>query len=216
MNCISCGNPIADGARFCINCGTPVGQAAQPVMQQQFPPAGQSVEVTYGSSSQQVIPYIPPKMEYGNIIIPMHRRYRILCPDCGHVTDNIKKDETAGYPCPVCGKTYAYAGQLLMYRIPSFYPLHTIHKTTVVVDGREYGELIDREPVRVMLGPGTHMVTVGGYCLHCPQQYQITVSPQYNTFAFKFQLVYTGPFTYPGRGTSNDFKPCAPEEIPNI
>jgi len=216
MNCISCGNPIADGARFCINCGTPVGQAAQPVMQQQFPPAGQSVEVTYGSSSQQVIPYIPPKMENGNIIIPVHRRYRILCPDCGHVTDNIKKDETAGYPCPVCGKTYAYAGQLLMYRIPSFYPLHTIQKTTVVVDGREYGELIDREPVRVMLGPGTHMVTVGGYCLHCPQQYQITVSPQYNTFAFKFQLVYTGPFTYPGRGTSNDFKPCAPEEIPNI
>ena len=86
----------------------------------------------------------------------------------------------------------------------------------VMIDGREYGELVDRDPVRVMMVPGTHTFTIGGYGIHRPQQYQITVTPEYNTFAFKFQLIYTGPFTYPGKGTSNEFKPCAPEEIPNI
>lgn len=227
MFCIKCGNQLNEGAAFCSNCGTPAGvtpqnqQAPQsPVpqqaVQQQVPQAGASVQVNYDESSRQIIPYEPPVMDGGNIIIPVHRRYRIFCPDCGHVTDNIKKDTSAGYPCPVCGKAYAYAGQLLMYRQPDFYPLHAIQKTKVMVDGRECGDLVDRDPVRLMLGPGTHMVTVGGYGLHQPQQFQITVTPEFNTFAFKFHLIYTGPFTYPGRGTINEFKPCAPEDIPNI
>ena len=214
MNCINCGNPLSEGSRFCTVCGAPVAAPAPQV--QQPVQSGSSIQVDYDASSQQVIPYAPPVMEGGNIIIPLHRRYKIFCPDCGHVTDNIKNDASAGYPCPVCGKAYAYAGQLLMYRIPSFYPLHTIHRTTIMVDGREYGELVDREPTRVMLGPGTHMVAVGGYGLHNPMQYKIDVSPEYNTYAFKFTFVYTGPFTYPGRGTSNEFRPCSPEEIPNI
>jgi predicted RNA-binding Zn-ribbon protein involved in translation (DUF1610 family) len=219
MFCIKCGKPLNEGASFCSNCGTPAGEASQAPQTPQAPQAlqdGTSINVSYDESSQQVIPYEPPVMEGGNIIIPVHRRYRIFCPDCGHVTDNIKKDTSAGYPCPVCGKAYAYAGQLLMYRQPDFYPLHAIQKTTVMLDGRECGDLVDRDPVRLMLGPGTHMVTVGGYGLHRPQQYQITVTPEFNTFAFKFQLVYTGPFTYPGRGTINEFKPCRPEDIPNI
>lgn len=219
MFCIKCGKSLNEGASFCSNCGTPAGEASQAPQTPQAPQAlqdGTSINVSYDESSQQVIPYEPPVMEGGNIIIPVHRRYRIFCPDCGHVTDNIKKDTSAGYPCPVCGKAYAYAGQLLMYRQPDFYPLHAIQKTTVMLDGRECGDLVDRDPVRLMLGPGTHMVTVGGYGLHRPQQYQITVTPEFNTFAFKFQLVYTGPFTYPGRGTINEFKPCRPEDIPNI
>ena len=216
MFCIKCGNQINEGSAFCTNCGTPTGAAPQSPQSPQVPQAGTSIDVSYDASLQQVIPYVPPVMDGGNIIIPLHRRYRIFCPDCGHVSDSIKKDTTAGYPCPVCGKTYAYAGQLLMYRQPDFYPLHAIHKTTVVVDGMEYGDLVDRDPVRIMLTPGTHTVTVGGYGLRRPQQYQIAVSPEYNTFAFKFRMVYTGPFTYPGRGTTNEFNPCAPEDIPNI
>ena len=216
---IKCGNQLNEGSAFCTNCGTPAGaapQAPQNPQAQQAPQGGTSVNVTYDSSSQQVIPYVPPVIENGNIIIPVHRRYRIFCPDCGHVTDSIKKDNSAGYPCPVCGKAYAYAGQLLLYKIPSFYPLHVVHRIYILIDGMEYGELVDRDPVRVMLSPGTHMVTVRGNGISRPMQYQINVSPEYNTFAFKFHLIYTGPFTYPGKGTTNEFKSCAPEEIPNI
>ena len=198
MNCVKCGNPLPEGTKFCGSCGMPVPVEPQP----------KPVRV--------VIPYEPPKMEGGNIIIPLQHRYRILCPDCGRVSDTLKWDQSAGYPCPVCGKAYSYAGQLLLYKIPSFYPLHTVHKIFIMIDGLEYGELLDREPTRVMLSPGTHMVTVRGNGISRPMQYQINVSPEYNTFAFKFQLIYTGPFTYPGKGTSNEFKPCAPEDIPNI
>lgn len=47
-------------------------------------------------------------------------------------------------------------------------------------------------------------------------QFQIIVSPEYFNFAFKFNLVYHGPWTYPGRGIPMEFTQCAPEEIPDI
>ena len=198
MKCYKCGNVMSDDAKFCNACGTPV-----PVQPPVEPPV-------------TLIPYQPPRMEGGNIIIPIQRKYRIYCPDCGHVTDSIKRDETAGYPCPVCGKAYAYAGQILFYRMGSFYPLYVVHTVNIVIDGCEYGNITSQESVRVMVGPGSHLVTCGGYGLQKPMQYRVDITPEYNTFAFKFNLIYNGPFTYPGRGTSNEFKPCKPEEIPNI
>ena len=85
-----------------------------------------------------------------------------------------------------------------------------------MIDGVEYGQIANQESVRVLIGPGSHMITCSSYGLQTPMQYKIDVSPEFNTFAFKFNLIYNGPFTYPGRGTSNEFKPCRPEEIPNI
>ena len=219
MFCVKCGSSLAEGAAFCSNCGTPAGsapQAAPGVQPAQAPQEGSSVQVDYDSSSHQVIPYIPPVMEGGNIIVPMHRRYRILCPDCRHVSNDIKRDASAGYACPVCGKAYAYAAQVLFYRMGSFHPLYVAHKISIMIDGVEYGEIANQESVRVLIGPGSHMVTCGGYGLQRPMQYKIDVSPEFNTFAFKFNLIYNGPFTYPGRGTSNEFRPCMPEEIPNL
>ena len=196
MNCSKCGNLLGEGAKFCNNCGTPAPEnpAEEPV----------------------TIPYVPPVMEGGNIIIPEGRRFRILCPDCGRVSDDIKRDKTAGYTCPVCKKAYAYAGQLLIYRMGSFHPLYIARQITIVIDGREYGIIANHESVRVMLGPSPHVVGCNSYGLRNPMQYKINVTPETNTFAFKFNLIYTGPFTYPGRGTSNEFTPCAPQEIPYI
>lgn len=222
MFCIKCGNQLAEGASFCTNCGTPTGAtppaaaAAQPQQAPQAPQAGTTINVDYNSSSQQVIPYQAPVMQGGNIIIPMHRRYRILCPDCRRVSNDIKKDDSAGYACPVCGKTYVYAAQVLFYRMGSFHPLYVARKINIVIDNVEYGEIANQESVRVLIGPGSHMVTCGGYGLQRPMAYKIDVTPEFNTFAFKFNLIYNGPFTYPGRGTSNEFMPCMPEEIPNI
>ena len=222
MFCIKCGNQLAEGASFCTNCGTPTGAtppaaaAAQPQQAPQAPQAGTTINVDYNSSSQQVIPYQAPVMQGGNIIIPMHRRYRILCPDCRRVSNDIKKDDSAGYACPVCGKTYVYAAQVLFYRMGSFHPLYVARKINIVIDNVEYGEIANQESVRVLIGPGSHMVTCGGYGLQRPMAYKIDVTPEFNTFAFKFNLIYNGPFTYPGKGTSNEFKPCLPEEIPNI
>ena len=218
MNCTQCENPMADDARFCTVCGTPV--AAQQTVQQpvQQPVAAQGQPPMQPQAEEPVmsIPYLPPKMEGGNIIIPMHRRFRILCPDCRHVSNDIKKDTSAGYACPVCGKAYAYAAQVLIYRMGSFHPLYVARQINIMIDGVEYGQIANQESVRVLIGPGSHMITCSSYGLQTPMQYKIDVSPEFNTFAFKFNLIYNGPFTYPGRGTSNEFKPCAPEEIPNI
>lgn len=210
MNCVKCGNPLGEGAAFCTNCGNPAGgtpQAAQ---------AGTTINVTYDSSSQQVIPYEPPVMQDGKLIVPLHRRYRILCPDCRRVSNDIKSDATAGYACPVCGKAYAYAGQLLVYRMGSFHPLYVARQINIMIDGVDYGQIANQESVRIMLTPGSHIVACSSYGLRNPMSYKIDVSPENNTFAFKFNLIYNGPFTYPGKGTSNEFKPCLPEEIPNI
>ncbi len=196
MNCVKCGNPVGEGAKFCINCGTPVN--AEP--QEKVVP----------------VPYIPAVMAGGNIIIPVGRRFRILCPDCRRISDDIKRDTTAGYTCPVCKKTYAYMGQLLLYRMGTFHPLYMARQINIVIDGCEYGCIGNQESVRVMLSPGQHVVGCTSYGLRNPMQYKINVTPETNTFAYKFNLIYTGPFTYPGRGTTNEFKQCAPEEIPNI
>ena len=94
MFCIKCGNQLAEGVSFCTNCGTPAGSAPQDAaaaQPQQTPQAGTTINVDYDSSSQQVIPYQAPVMQDGNIIIPMHRKYRILCPDCRHVSNDIKR-----------------------------------------------------------------------------------------------------------------------------
>ena len=218
MNCIQCGNPMADDARFCTVCGTPVAaqQTVQQPVQQPVAAQGQPPMQPQAEAPVMSIPYLPPKMEGGNIIIPMHRRFRILCPDCRHVSNDIKKDATAGYACPVCGKAYAYAAQVLFYRMGSWRPLYVARQINIMIDGVEYGEIANQESVRVLIGPGSHMITCGGYGLQRPMQYKIDVTPEFNTFAFKFNLIYNGPFTYPGRGTSNEFKPCRPEEIPNI
>ena len=218
MNCIQCGNPMADDARFCTVCGTPVAaqQTVQQPVQQPVAAQGQPPMQPQAEAPVMSIPYLPPKMEGGNIIIPMHRRFRILCPDCRHVSNDIKKDATAGYACPVCGKAYAYAAQVLFYRMGSWRPLYVARQINIMIDGVEYGEIANQESVRVLIGPGSHMITCGGYGLQRPMQYKIDITPEFNTYAFKFNLIYTGPFTYPGRGTTNEFKQCAPEEIPNI
>lgn len=196
MNCTKCGNPVGEGAKFCISCGNPV--------------------TTDSTPKPEPLPYVAPAMEGGNIIIPVGRKYRIFCPDCKTVVNGIKSDTTAGYPCPSCGKAYAYMGQLLIYRMGSFHPLYIARHINIDVDGLDYGFLLNHESVRIMLGPGTHTVGCFGYGLRRPMQYRIEVSPENYNFAFKFNLIYNGPFTYPGRGTSNELLPCRPEEIPYI
>ena len=118
MFCIKCGNQLNEGSAFCTNCGTPAGAASQTPQAPQAPQDGTSINVTYGESSQQVIPYVPPVIENGNIIIPVHRRYWIFCPDCGHVTDSIKKDTSAGYP-GVQGLTET-SGKQFPFSVPRF------------------------------------------------------------------------------------------------
>ena len=198
MNCVKCGNPLSEGAKFCSVCGMPV-----PVE----PPA---------EPTRVVVPYEPARMEGGNIIIPLNHRYRILCPDCGRVSEALKTDQTPGYPCPVCKKAYAYMGQVLFYRMGSFYPLYAPLHAYMYIDGHEYGSLMNQDSVRLMIGPGPHTIAVKLQGMNRPLEYKLEVTPQYNTFAFKYALIYKGPFSYPGRGIPNELNPCAPEEIPNI
>ena len=198
MNCYMCGKPMADDAKFCMSCGTPA--AVQPPKQ----------------PVRTAFPYIPARMEGGNIIIPTGRRYRVHCPDCGRVSDDLKRDESAGYPCPVCKKAYAYMGQVLFYRMGSFRPIHAALRANMFVDGLDYGVLMGRDSARLMVGPGNHKIAVKLQGMNRPLEYMINVTPEYNTFAFKYALIYKGPFTYPGQGIPNELRPCRPEEIPNI
>ncbi len=226
MNCVKCGNPIAEGNRFCMICGTPVQAQAQP--QAAAPAAGpapapgpaqfQAPPVTPApNAAPQELPYAPPVMQGGNCIIPVGRTFRIRCPDCGHVSDDIKRDATAGYPCPVCKKAYAYGGQLLIYRMGSFHPVIMGVPYQVIINGVEYGELRNHSSVRIMLPSGTHTVCCGHLQpKKLTDQFQITVSPQYYNFAFKFNIIYR-PFGLPGdHGYPIEFKQSNPEEIPYI
>ena len=226
MNCVKCGNALPEGNRFCMICGTPVGapvqsQAAAPAAapapgpaQFQAPPVSANPDP---NANPQEIPYAPPVMQGGNCIIPVGRTFRIRCPDCGHVSDDIKRDTTAGYPCPVCKKAYAYGGQLLIYRMGSFHPVIMGVPYQVIINGVEYGNLRNHSSVRIMLPAGTHTVCCGHLQTgKLTNQFQITVSPQYYNFAFKFNIIYSGPFGLPGQGYPIEFKQSAPEEIPYI
>lgn len=217
MNCVKCGSVVADGANFCMTCGTPVTSAGHPAVQTAPGPAP---DPQADPSSQQiqapVIPYYQPVMEGGNITLPVSRKFRVRCPDCGRVSDDIKRDQTVGFPCPVCKKAYAYAGQLLIYRMGCFYPLYAAAPMSVIVDGIDYGRITNQESVRIMLSAGPHVVCCGGINTKKSDAFQIVVSPETNNFAFKLNLVYHGPWSYPGRGIPMEFTQCAPEEIPNI
>ena len=223
MNCVKCGNPIAEGNRFCMICGTPVQAQAQP--QAAAPAAGpapapgpaqfQAPPVTAEPNAPQELPYAPPVMQGGNCIIPVGRTFRIRCPDCGHVSDDIKRDTTAGYPCPVCKKAYAYGGQLLIYRMGSFHPLIIGGTYKVFIDGVDFGEIRNHSSVRIMIPSGTHTVCCGRFN-KMSNQFQITVNPQYYNFAFKFNIIYRR-FGLPGDGGFPvEFMQSNPEEIPYI
>lgn len=225
MYCIKCGSVIGEGNKFCMKCGTPVGSMPQaapepapgpapapgpvytPVQAEPMP--GQAEEV-------QTVPYYQPVMDGAYITLPMGRKYRVFCPDCGQASDNIKNDTGVGFACSFCNRAYAYCGQLLVYRMGSFYPLYAGLPMSIIVDGIDYGRIANQESVRVMLPPGQHEICCGNISAKRSNAFQITVSPEYNNFAFKFNLVYHGPWTYPGRGVPMEFTQCAPEEIPNI
>ena len=138
MNCVKCGNPIVDGNRFCMICGTPVDAAPQapaagiapapgPVVQETAPVAPveinpQTVAQAQPQPQPQTMPYTPPITDGTNVTIPFGRKYRVVCPDCQTVVDNLKRDETYGFACTRCGKAYAYGGQLLLYRMGNGLP----------------------------------------------------------------------------------------------
>lgn len=215
MHCTNCGFEIGEGNKFCMKCGTPVGAQPAPGPEASVT-AVAPVEINPTEPEKPTIPYYQPVLEGGNITLPIGRKFRVRCPDCGHVSDDIKRDLTAGFPCPVCKKAYAYAGQLLIYRMGSFYPLYAAAPMSIVVDGMDYGRITNQESVRIMLAPGAHTVCCGNIGNKLSNQFQIVITPEHYNFAFKFNLVYHGPWSYPGRGIPMEFTQCAPEEIPDI
>lgn len=228
MNCTNCGNPIGEGFKFCMKCGTPVGApAAAPASAPAPGPAASSTAPVYapvapatGTPKQMedpnYIPYCPPSLVGGNVIVPPGRPYRLRCPDCGCLSNATKTDSTPGYACTNCGKAYAYGGQLLLYRMGSFHPMIMALPYHVIIDNMDYGELKNHSSVRIMLSSGAHTVSVGYLGGKHSNQYQINITPEYFNFAFKFNIVYK-PFGRPGgSGFPTEFKQCAPEEIPYI
>ena len=216
MNCVKCGSVLAEGNRFCMICGTPV--AAQVPEPSAVPSQVQQATQAPESPEKPTIPYYQPVMDGANITLPLSRKFRVRCPDCGHVSDDIKRDLTAGFPCPVCKKAYAYGGQVLIYRMGCFYPLYAAVPMSIYIDGIDYGRITNQESVRIMLPAGPHVVCCGNSnnSRNMSNAFQIVVSPEYHNFAFKLNLVYHGPWSYPGRGIPMEFTQCAPEEIPNI
>ena len=215
MNCPKCGSVVAAGNNFCMICGTPVGASAPQSAAPQAAPGPQANPAPLAEQKPK-IPYYQPVMDGANITLPLRRKFRIRCPDCGHVSDDIKRDITAGFPCPVCKKAYAYAGQVLIYRMGSFYPLYASATMSVIIDGLDYGRIANQESLRIMLPAGPHVICCGRVGQKTSNAFQIVISPEYYNFAFKFNLVYHGPFTTPGRGIPMEFIQCAPEEIPDI
>lgn len=232
MNCVKCGNPIVDGNRFCMICGTPVDAAPQvpaagnapapgPAVQETAPVAPveinpQTVAQAQPQPQPQTMPYTPPITDGTNVTIPFGRKYRVVCPDCQTVVDNLKRDETYGFACTRCGKAYAYGGQLLLYRMGNGLPSAAIVPVAIYIDNVFYGEIANRESLRIMLSTGTHVIGMGarpGTRINRMQsnQFQITVGPQTNNLAFKVSVVYRymGPYGL-------ELKQCNPEEIPDI
>jgi len=203
-------------------CGTPAGaavqtQAAAPAAAPAPGPSGDPTpsEAANDNAEPQELPYAPPVMQGGNCIIPVGRTFRIRCPDCGHISDDIKRDDSAGYPCPVCKKVYAYGGQLLIYRMGSFHPVIMGSPYKVIINGVEYGEIRNHSSVRIMLPAGTHTVCCGNIAKKS-NMFQITVNQQYYNFAFKFNIIYR-PFLLPSSGGFPvEFTQSNPEEIPYI
>ena len=224
MNCVKCGNPVAEGNNFCMICGTPVASAQAQTAPAPAPGPAQDaasippVEINPqpGAKPEPVeIPYAPPVMEGNNCIIPVGRSFRIRCPDCGHISDDIKRDTSAGYPCPVCKKTYAYGGQLLLYRMGSFHPLIMAVPYNIFIDGVDYGVTTNHSSLRIMLSSGPHIVCCGNMYKKT-NQFQIVVSPEFNSFGFKFNIIYR-PFGLPSdHGFPIELKSCAPQEVPYI
>lgn len=217
MNCTKCGFEIGEGNKFCMKCGTPVGSQPAPGPEASAP-AVAPVEINPTAPEKPTIPYYQPVMDGSNITLPLGRKFRVRCPDCGHVDDNIKRDTTVGFPCPNCGKAYAYGGQVLIYRMGCFYPLYAATPMHIIIDGLDYGRITNQESVRIMLPAGPHVVCCGNVnnAKNISDAFQVVIGPEYYNYAFKFNLVYHGPWSYPGRGIPMEFTQCAPEEIPDI
>lgn len=216
MNCVNCGNPLGEGNKFCMKCGTPVQATAPapgPVQAQgQYnePPPDHVLD-------SQNYHFVPPVMQGNNCIIPVGRSYRIICPDCKRVGNAVKMDDTPGYPCPFCNKAYSYGGQILIYRMGGFAPSMMAARYNLIVDGIEIGEIINHSSLRVMVTSGTHIVSCGNlkYKLQS-NQFRINVSPEYNSFGFKFKITYR---PYCLRGWLDfpiELMSCPPQEIPYI
>lgn len=237
MNCVKCGNPIVEGNRFCMICGTPVQAAPQAPVAGNAPAPGPARETApvapveinnqtvaqaqaqsqpQSQSQYQQIPYVPPITDGTNVTISFGRKYRVLCPDCQTVIDTLKRDQTYGFPCTRCGKAYAYGGQLLLYRMGNGLPSAAIVPVAIYIDNVFYGEIANRESLRIMLSAGTHVIGLGarpGTMFNRMQsnQFQITVGPQANNLAFKVSVVYRYMSPY-----GLELKQCNPEEIPDI
>lgn len=235
MNCVKCGNPVVEGNKFCMICGTPVQAAPQAPVAGNAPAPGPAPETApvapveinpqtvaqaqpqpQAQSTYQQIPYAAPTTDGTNINIPIGRKYRVVCPDCQTVGDTLKRDASFGFACPRCGKAYAYGGQLLIYRMGNGLPSAAIVPVAIYIDNVFYGEVANRESVRIMLSSGTHVIGLGarpGTRINRMQsnQFQITVGPQTNNLAFKVSVVYRymGPYGL-------ELKQCNPEEIPDI
>ena len=216
MNCVKCGSALPDGTNFCMICGTPVGTSAPQAAPAPAPaPAPQAVPAQ-APAQKPSIPYYQPVMDGANITLPLSRKFRVRCPDCGIVSDDIKRDMTVGFPSPACKKAYAYGGQLLLYRMGNGMPSCSMLHVDIMIDGVPYGEITNRESVRIMLSSGTHIIGMRSrpawpYSPNVSNQFQIVVGPQSCNLAFKLSIVYRYMAT-----NGLELAECAPQEIPDI
>ena len=217
MNCVKCGNVLGEGNRFCMICGTPVGAQAQ--LQPSAPagvPAPAPVPQQAATAAPVTIPYAPPTMQDGNVIIPVKRKYRIVCPDCHAVSEDLKRDATPGFPCRFCGKAYAYGGQVLIYRMGNGMPSCSLLPVDITVDGVIYGEIKNRESVRIMLSSGTHVIGMMSrpawpYSSNYSNQFQIVIGPESNNLAFKLSITYRYMAS-----NGLELAQCLPQDVPDI
>ena len=220
MNCVNCGSVLGEGNKFCMKCGTPVGSMPAPgpeaAPQATIAPVEINPTAPVRQQAPAVIPYAPPVMQDGNVVIPVKRKFRLVCPGCGSVIEDIKRDATAGYPCNLCGKTYAYGGQVLIYRCGNGMPSCALLPVDIIIDGLVYGEIKNTEAVRIMLASGTHVIGVRSRpgWPNSPvtsNQFQVVIGPQSYNLAFKASTVYRYMAS-----NGVELRQCNPEEIPNI